>query len=746
MGSISNDGTDETSYAVSIDRRLAAAAPDATGPFRDGGAASVANADYDGQVRSITSFSSAGAAGGIHTVREGDTLAGLAASLWGDASLWYKLASANGLSAASALVPGQTLTIPAGVTRSGRTAATFKPFDAGEVQGDLSPTTPKPQAAAARHNKCGAFGAIMLAAVAIAVVAVVGPAIIGLAANPLTGAAATGLTGVLGGAGAAAGSAAAIGAGVIGGGIAGAAGSIISQGVGVATGLQDKFSWKGVALAGIGGAVGGGLRGFDAFSKLGGATNFANDVARGALGSAISQGVGVATGLQSKFDFVGVAAAGVGAGIGGAVGRGIGFDPNLQGFHPGNIGLGAVANTASAIANAATRSALSGTNFGDNVMRALPDAIGNAIGQLAAAGAATAFDGIDSRALAKAAESPVEANKPTTGDRYADAIKMDATDRAIARAMANVAAANDPLTAGRSPQSAAAAYAAGEARGLAEYNTLSREYAGLSETDRLNFQSQHGVLLPVGSTAVADPNYLTTDQHRDASTMAELVVWEGTIRSLETQHGGSFSNSQDLRDAFAYNRTTLARSYAYAERQTWELTSSIIAPLAAPTAAFRMAVNGEITWGNAITVGASLFGLGALGKEVAAGARLASAGRAAESAGARTNFNVYEVLSEQPISGVTRGAHRNSANRALYRDLQSDPEFARMFDTELGTDVISHMSSGRNLLNPPGTVWHHPADNANVVQLLRSTEHTNPLTQPILHPRGIGGFGTHYGN
>ena len=301
MGTISNDGTDETSYAVSIDRRLAAAAPDATGPFRDGGAASVANADYDGQVRSITSFSSAGAAGGIHTVREGDTLAGLAASLWGDASLWYKLASANGLSAASALVPGQTLTIPAGVTRSGRTASTFKPFDAGEVQGDLSPTTPKPQAAAARHNKCGAFGAIMLAAVAIAVVAVVGPAIIGLAANPLTGAAATGLTGVLGGAGAAAGSAAAIGAGVIGGGIAGAAGSIISQGVGRRHGVAGQvFSWKGVALAGISGAVGGGLRGFDAFSKLGGATSFVNDVARGALGSAISQGVGVATGLQSE--------------------------------------------------------------------------------------------------------------------------------------------------------------------------------------------------------------------------------------------------------------------------------------------------------------------------------------------------------------------------------------------------------------------------------------------------------------
>ncbi|MEA3066067.1 MAG: hypothetical protein QOJ27_2528, partial [Sphingomonadales bacterium] len=51
-------------------------------------------------------------------------------------------------------------------------------------------------------------------------------------------------TAVLGGAAAAAGSAAAIGAAVIGGAIAGAAGSLVSQGVGLATGIQSKFSWK----------------------------------------------------------------------------------------------------------------------------------------------------------------------------------------------------------------------------------------------------------------------------------------------------------------------------------------------------------------------------------------------------------------------------------------------------------------------------------------------------------------------
>jgi hypothetical protein len=71
-----------------------------------------------------------------------------------------------------------------------------------------------------------------------------------------------------------------------------------------------------------------------------------------------------------------------------------------------------------------------------------------------------------------------------------------------------------------------------------------------------------------------------------------------------------------------------------------------------------------------------------------------------------------------------------------------------MFDEQLGGDVLAHMESGsgRNLLNPPGTVWHHPINNHNVLQLLRTTEHTNPLLQPLLHPGGTGGYVNFYGN
>ena len=80
----------------------------------------------------------------------------------------------------------------------------------------------------------------------------------------------------------------------------------------------------------------------------------------------------------------------------------------------------------------------------------------------------------------------------------------------------------------------------------------------------------------------------------------------------------------------------------------------------------------------------------------------------AAKARAPRNPNVYEALLEAPISGTTRSAHRNSANRHLARQLQNNPDLAGMMNKELGGNVLQHMQSGRNLLNPPGTVWHHP--------------------------------------
>jgi hypothetical protein len=54
------------------------------------------------------------------------------------------------------------------------------------------------------------------------------------------------------------------------------------------------------------------------------------------------------------------------------------------------------------------------------------------------------------------------------------------------------------------------------------------------------------------------------------------------------------------------------------------------------------------------------------------------------------------------------------------------------------------MQSGKRLL-PPGTIWHHPIDNPNVVQLLTRQEHADPLLQLMLHPDSEGGYVRYYG-
>jgi LysM repeat protein len=98
-----------------------------------------------------------------YTVREGETLQSIAQTAWGDASLWYMIAEANGLSAASAqLAAGTSLILPGKVTNVHENASTFRPYDAQQAIGDTSPTTPKPPKKP--NYCCGTLGAAIIAA------------------------------------------------------------------------------------------------------------------------------------------------------------------------------------------------------------------------------------------------------------------------------------------------------------------------------------------------------------------------------------------------------------------------------------------------------------------------------------------------------------------------------------------------------------------------------------------------------
>lgn len=288
-----------------------------------------------------------------YTVRDGETLQSIAASVWGDASLWYLIADANGMSGGQSLVAGTSLVLPDRVTNAHNNGDTFRVYDPNRALGDLNPTNAKPPKKA---GQCAVVGQILLVAIAVAVSIYTAGALSAL--GPV-------LSGVIGG----------------------AAGSVVSQTVGVATGLQDKFSFKDVALAAIAGGVGGAMGPGGAFGKLGAfgkvGSKFAQGALRGALSSAVTQGIGVATGLQDKFSWAGIAGAALGGGLSSAISDKLGGAMEPYGAI-GRFGTQALSNAVGAFANAGARSLIDGTDFGDNLLAALPDVVGNAIGNMLA--------------------------------------------------------------------------------------------------------------------------------------------------------------------------------------------------------------------------------------------------------------------------------------------------------------------------------------------------------------------------
>ena len=260
---------------------------------------------------------------GSYLVQTGDTLQSIAQSAYGDRQLWFVIAQANGLMSDADLKVGHSLTIPSRVGSVHNTADTFKPYDPSELIGDTTPTLPVPQN---DDDGCGFLGQLIMIIVAVVV---------------------TVATGGIGGA---------------------ILGSVASQVVGNVLGVVDGFSWKSVALAAITAGVG---QGVDA--AFGGAASGIGDtILRAVVKNAITQGIGVATGLQDSFDWRGVAAAGIGAGVGFKVGELIG-DKFGNGVG-GQIAKSTVTGFASGLASAAVR----GGKISVGAIAA--DAFGNALG------------------------------------------------------------------------------------------------------------------------------------------------------------------------------------------------------------------------------------------------------------------------------------------------------------------------------------------------------------------------------
>ena len=223
-------------------------------------------------------------------VSAGDTLRSIAQAMYGTQQLWYKIAEANGLSSDADLKAGQVLTIPGQVSGTTNGAGDFRPYDASAIVGDTTPNMPAPP----KDDGCGILGQIIMLVVAIVVAVLTGPQNLALFGQ-----------GVMGYAGAA------------------ALGSIASQMVGMAIGAVDSFSWKAVALAALSAGITQGVEQLGLFQNMD-LSPWMAKAFNAMTASALTQGIAVATGLQDKFSWRGVAAAGVGAAVGYGLGRALG--------------------------------------------------------------------------------------------------------------------------------------------------------------------------------------------------------------------------------------------------------------------------------------------------------------------------------------------------------------------------------------------------------------------------------------
>lgn len=175
-----------------------------------------------------------------HTVVAGETLQAIAAAYYGDSSLWYVIAEANGISASASITAGQKLNVPVLSGSMHNNINTFKPYSASAAQNLPQPhffnvldLPPAPENKAPDiWGMIGAMIAIIFVAIIVGIfTAGVGAAVIGAAGLGTFGS---------------------IAAGVVFAGIGGFAASLASQAVAIELGVQDtpiNFAEAGVEAA-----------------------------------------------------------------------------------------------------------------------------------------------------------------------------------------------------------------------------------------------------------------------------------------------------------------------------------------------------------------------------------------------------------------------------------------------------------------------------------------------------------------
>jgi YD repeat-containing protein len=205
----------------------------------------------------------------FQTVVEGDTLQSIAARVYGNPSLWFVLAEANGLDPSQPLKVGSRITVPNTIESGAITADTHVVYSEQDIIGSTLPNLKTP-----KKKGCGNILAIIIVVIIAVVVAIYAPYLIGALGSAIGG--------LLGG-----GAVATFIGTVVAAAIVGAAASIVQQGLLIAMGYQAKFNWGAVGQAALTGAltagVGAGIDKIAGLAQVANATSNWAKVARVAL-------------------------------------------------------------------------------------------------------------------------------------------------------------------------------------------------------------------------------------------------------------------------------------------------------------------------------------------------------------------------------------------------------------------------------------------------------------------------------
>jgi YD repeat-containing protein len=324
----------------------------------------------------LTPAYSGGSTPSSYTINSGDTLVGIAQSLFGDGKLWYLIADANGLTqgpteAFKISDVGRNLRIPNSDKVIGNTASNFKPYSAGDKIGNLTPDlniAPPPLPPPGMSKACLIISTIIV--VVIAAVVTAGTAtLLAPSIGTLLGVSAT--------------STLAVGTSFL---VGGAAGSLLSQVAGNFLHIQKGIDFKQVAtsglISGFTAGVGRALKGIDALTNISAAVdnadktlNFLGRFTQGAASYLGSYGANKLLCIETTFNWKDLAVSSLASGASGGYWNKAGSSDNGA--------LRILGNTAKNFINSTAKTGLNAAfDTGQKPDWALmaADAFGNALG------------------------------------------------------------------------------------------------------------------------------------------------------------------------------------------------------------------------------------------------------------------------------------------------------------------------------------------------------------------------------